>query len=287
VTFAVCYSAIQVGRSAFMVWAFGLKATMGRNYAQLLAWSAIAGVVWMIGGFVHGQDARLGVWAVAALLDLSAPLHGFRLPGVDPTPISDWTLAGGHLAERCQLVLMIAFGESVLRLGDTLAHARGAAGVDAAFLVGFALTVALWSLYFLLHAEHGEEAITKSPEDSARIGRAAYAYGHGIMVGGVIVLAVGIHMAIEHPTDAVHPAFAAICIGGPALYLAGLALFKGSLGEGSVRPPLLGILAIVVLGALGSLADRLVVVVVITAVAAALAVRSQRGASPTSLLRSY
>ena len=49
-TFAVAYVAMQLLRSAFMVWAFGLRDTMGRNYAQLLAWSAISGVVWIVGG---------------------------------------------------------------------------------------------------------------------------------------------------------------------------------------------------------------------------------------------
>jgi low temperature requirement protein LtrA len=53
---------------------------MGRNYAQLLAWSAIAGVFWIAGGLAHG-DARLAFWIVALAVDYGAPMHGFCFPG--------------------------------------------------------------------------------------------------------------------------------------------------------------------------------------------------------------
>jgi low temperature requirement protein LtrA len=97
---------------------------MGRNYAQLLVWSAIAGVAWIVGALQAG-DARILIWILAIVLDVGAPMHAFRLPGVAPTPIGDWTLASAHLAERCQLVLMIALGESVLPLAWP-SHSSGA-----------------------------------------------------------------------------------------------------------------------------------------------------------------
>jgi low temperature requirement protein LtrA len=274
--FALAYVALQVVRGAFVVWAFGLRARMGRNYAQLLAWSVIAGVLWIIGGLVHGHDTRLVIWAVAVVLDLAAPLHGFWLPGLGGTPIEEWTLAGGHLAERCQLVLMIAFGETVLRIGEALVAAHGAPGVDAAFIVGFGLIVALWSIYFLSHAEHGAERIESSPAEAARLGRSAYAYAHGVMVGGIVVVAVAVHLALLHPKDSAHLGFLAVCVGGPSLYIAGITLFKHSLSHGRVGPPLAGIAAFVAAGAVASLGDCLIVLIVIAAVAVVLAVSSER-----------
>src|SRR6266542_64592 len=80
VGFAAAYVAIQVVRSGFMVVAFRGQ-SMGRNYAQLLAWSCIAGAVWIAGAFLHG-DARLLTWILALALDYGAPLHGFALPGL-------------------------------------------------------------------------------------------------------------------------------------------------------------------------------------------------------------
>jgi low temperature requirement protein LtrA len=99
--FALSYVAIQVVRSAFMVAAFRGQ-RMGRNYAQLLAWSAIAGVGWIAGAFLDG-DAQLLVWIAALAVDLAAPIHGFRLPRLGATPMEDWSLAGAHLAERMPL----------------------------------------------------------------------------------------------------------------------------------------------------------------------------------------
>ena len=111
--------------------------------------------------------------------------------------MAEWTLAGAHLAERCQLVLMIALGESVLRVGLTFSQQSGTASVDAGFVVGFVATVSLWGMYFLRHAERGAEAISRSPVDAARLGRAAYAYAHAIMVVGVIVVAVAVRLTID------------------------------------------------------------------------------------------
>jgi low temperature requirement protein LtrA len=68
------------------------------------------------------------------VLDLSAPMHGFWLPRPAGTPIGDWSLAGGHLAERMQLVLMIALGESILRVGATFSEVRASVAAVAAFL---------------------------------------------------------------------------------------------------------------------------------------------------------
>jgi low temperature requirement protein LtrA len=58
VSYAVAYVALQVVRSAFMVVALRGQRRMGRNYAQLLAWSGITGVAWVAGAFPQGE-ARL------------------------------------------------------------------------------------------------------------------------------------------------------------------------------------------------------------------------------------
>jgi low temperature requirement protein LtrA len=224
--FAAAYVAIQVTRSAFVVAAFG-RTRMGRNYAQLLAWSAIAGVAWVAGAALSG-DARVAAWIVALALDYGAPMHGFALPGAGATDLRDWTLRGGHLAERNQLVVLIALGESILADGASFSGLAWSARAVAAFTLGFTATVSLWWMYFVGTAEAGARAIAASA-DPARIGRAAYAYGHGIMVGGVIVVAVGVELTIAHPSGHGSWGVALAVLGGPALYLAGNALFSVSL----------------------------------------------------------
>lgn len=217
------------------------------------------------------------MWLIALVLDLSAPLHGFTLPGIAGTPIEQWTLSGGHLAERMQLVLLIALGESVLRVGETFASETGSLAVDAAFVIGFVGTASLWAVYFLRGAEQGAAAISRSPEMAARLGRAAYAYAHAIMVGGVIVVAVGIMLAISDPTASVSTAVAITMLGGPVLYLSGLVMFKRTIGQGRAGPPLAAIVALVVLSPLAVVGNRLVLaaaaalVVLVLAISAGLA----------------
>jgi len=271
IPFAFAYVAIQVVRSAFMVWAFAPGDRMRRNYAQLLAWSAVAGAFWIAGAFTHG-DLKLVLWLVAIVVDLAAPVHGFRLPGVGATPIEDWTLAGSHLAERCQLVLMIALGESVLRVGLTFSEQPGSPSVDASFIVGFLAAAGLWATYFLQYAERGAEAISATAAGAARVGRAGYAYAHALMVAGVIVVAVAIQLTIDNPDQAASVRSALTMLGGPALFLAGLGLFKWAVAHRSLRAPVIAICVLAVLEAVAAFgADRLIVMVCATLVIAAMA----------------
>lgn len=280
VPFAAAYVALQGLRSAFMVGAFGPGETMRRNYAQLLAWSLIAGAVWVAGALVHA-DARLIVWATALALDVGAPVHGFRLPGVGATDMEDWPLAGGHLAERCRLVLMIALGESVLRVGLTFSEQRDSAGVDVAFAAGFVTTVALWTTYFLRAADHAAQTIVGLAEHAGSVGRSAYAYWHAVMVAGVIGDAVATRAVIHDPGGPCTVAVTAVVLGGPGVYLAGLVMFKRATGARrpiALRPPLagLGALALLVVVAAAG-ADRLTLSICVAVVLAALAISSALG----------
>jgi low temperature requirement protein LtrA len=251
--FALAYVGLQVVRSAFMVAAFAGD-RMGRNYAQLLAWSCIAGVAWIAGAAVEG-DARLLLWIVAVLVDYAAPWHGFALPRLGRTPTSDWTLAGSHLAERNQLVLLIALGESILAIGASFAGLSWTAPVVGAFLVGFLATASFWWTYF---GRAGEAARTIArAADPTRVARAGYAYAHGIMVAGVIVLAVAIDLTIAEPTADSWGRASAVILGGPILFLAGNLVFKWSLVGRVPASRLVGLGAIVLLTALAPIANRL------------------------------
>jgi low temperature requirement protein LtrA len=269
--FALAYVGLQAVRSAFMVAAFAGD-RMGRNYAQLLAWSCIAGVAWIAGAAVEG-DARLALWIVAVLVDYAAPWHGFALPRLGRTATSDWTLAGAHLAERNQLVLLIALGESILAIGVTFAGLSWTAPVVGAFLVGFLATAAFWWIYFG-RAEEAARTIA-SAADPTRVGRAGYAYAHGIMVAGVIVLAVAIDLTIADPTASSWGRATVVILGGPILYLAGNLLFKWSLVGYFPTSRLAGLGGLVLLIPLAATLNRLAL-----ATAAALVVVVLAAATP-------
>lgn len=94
------------------------------------------------------------------------------------------------------------------------------------------------------------------------MGRLGYAYAHGIMVAGVIVVAVAIDLIIDHPTGPISVAAAAVIFGGPILYLAGNALFNYALSGRAPWSRLIGIGVLVVLAPLALIAAPLILGVV-------------------------
>ncbi|WP_178081352.1 low temperature requirement protein A, partial [Pseudomonas aeruginosa] len=69
----------------------------------------------------EGQT-RLALWFGGVLCEYIAPMIGLRFPGLGRSLTSDWTIDGGHLAERCQLFVIVALGESVLATGIAFGH---------------------------------------------------------------------------------------------------------------------------------------------------------------------
>jgi low temperature requirement protein LtrA len=187
--------------------------------------------------------------------------------------MEDWTLSGGHLAERCQLVLLIAIGESVLAVGATFSEAHASVSVVAAFVVGFVGTVALWWIYYVRHAEAAARAIAGAARDAARLGRAGYAYAHAVMVGGVIVVAVAIDRTIGHPGGTTVAATTVVVLGGPALYFAGNAVFKRTVSGMWPASRGLAIAALAVLAPFAHLVSPLALSAAAAAVSVTLAAR--------------
>jgi low temperature requirement protein LtrA len=225
--FAGGYVALQLVRTGFVVWAF--KGTqMGRNNAQLSAWLAVSGVFWLLGAALHG-DARLLVWALAVLIDWGGPAAGFWLPRWGRTAMHDWQLTAPHIAERCQLVVIIALGESILVTGQVFSELERTFETVVAFVVAFAGSAALWWLYFARHSDAAAERVAHDA-DPARLARGGYAYAHALCVAGVIVTAVGDELVLSHPHGEAHAATALTVVGGAALYVIGLAAFVESTG---------------------------------------------------------
>jgi low temperature requirement protein LtrA len=228
--FAAAYVFMQVGRSLFMLWALGRdRPGSRRNFQRITLWLALAGVLWIAGGLA-GQDARLGLWAGALLVEYLSPSVGFWVPGLGRSRTADWDIEGGHIAERCGLFIIIALGESVLVTGATFGALGWAPVTAAAFLAAFVGSVAMWWIYFNIGAGRGSRLIASSA-DPGRLARLAYTYMHLPIVAGIIVAAVGDELVLAHPTGHGSPAATAAILGGPALYLAGNLLFKRATAE--------------------------------------------------------
>ena len=247
--FAVAYVAIQVGRSIFVVACTRDHPDLHRSFQRILVWLTVSGALWIAGGLASGT-ARGGLWLAAVALDLLSPMIGYYTPGLGRSTTRDWNISGEHMAERCQLFVIIALGESILVTGATFADLEISGATLAGFVVAFLGSVALWWVYFDRSAEAAAEAIARS-DDPGALGRNAYTYMHLPMVAGIIVTAVGDELAIAHPLEHASPETVVTVLGGPALFLAGHALFKKTVfGVWSV-PRLAAIVLLAVAGVVG------------------------------------
>ena len=255
------YAVMQIGRSVFAVWALrGDRLQL--NFVRILCWCGVSGALAVAGGLVGQGLARALLWLSAVGVDLLGGAAGFWTPGLHRTPTRDWTIEGGHFAERCQAFVLIALGESIVVTGATLAdllagelvRAPGQrAGTIAAFCVAFAGIAGLWWLYFDRSAEDGARLIAQSP-DPGRLGRSAYHFVHPIMVAGVIVVAAADDLVLVHPGTIGVAITSWLILAGTGLFVLGHLIFKFLIWRVLNRPRLM---ALVVLGILGLAAPHL------------------------------
>lgn len=223
--FALAYVSMQVGRSAFMLWALrGADESNHKNFQRIIAWLSLSALFWIAGGIAEGH-ARLALWAIALAIEYAAPAAGFYIPGLGRSQTTDWNVEGSHIAERCGLFIIIALGESILVTGATFAELEWTPISAAAFVVAFAGSIAMWWIYFNIGAERGSRHIAQS-SDPGRVARLAYTYIHLLLVGGIIVAAVGDELVLAHPLGHAGIEVAVAVIGGAALYVLGNLLFK-------------------------------------------------------------
>lgn len=272
--FALCYSAIQVGRSLFVLWNLERGHALVPNFRRILGWVCISAAFWIAGGLSEGPY-RLGFWAIAVLCEYVAPMIGFALPVLGRSATAEWTIAGGHLAERNQLFVMIALGESILATGASFSQSPH---LDAptliALFVAFAGSVAMWWIYFDTSSRHGTEAIERS-DDPGRIG-ARFHYVHVTLIAGIIVAAVADELTIHHPAHHIDGAAASVLIGGPLIYLLGNAAYKKIVYGAFPLSHGVGIALLLVLFPLAFLTDRLLVGALTTLVLIVVAVWQTR-----------
>jgi low temperature requirement protein LtrA len=239
------YAIQQIGRTVFMMIALRGH-PLEANFQRILAWCVASSAFAIAGGLAHG-NARALLWLGAVGVDLLGGVAGFYTPGLGRSRTSDWTIEGGHFAERCQAFVLIALGESIVIIGATLSEKPVAAANVAAFVVAFAGSVALWWLYFDQSAEDAAEKIAHSA-DPGRLGRSAYHLIHPVMVAGIIVVAAADQKVLSEPGATASTASAWMILGGPGLFLAGHAAFKWVVWGRVSWPRVAGVALLALLG---------------------------------------
>ncbi|RYD74654.1 MAG: hypothetical protein EOP55_14910, partial [Sphingobacteriales bacterium] len=114
------FAFIQVGRTLFMLWASRSDAMLVRNFQRILVWLLASGCLWIAGGLA-APEHRLWFWLGALALEYVSPALYFRVPGLGRARTEDWTIEGGHMAERVGLFIIICLGETLLVSGATFA----------------------------------------------------------------------------------------------------------------------------------------------------------------------
>ena len=283
--FAASYVAIQVGRHAFLTFAAAERRTLERERAgRILTWFAVAGVLWLAGGFARGE-ARTALWLAAVALDYGAPLVLFWVPGRPRLAGETWQVETGHFAERFGSFVIIALGESIVITGATTAELPLDSERVLAFGGAFVGTAALWWLYFTSIAGLAERALAEAG-DRTLLARDAYTYGHVLIIAGIILSAVGDELVIAHPSEELTSAKLVAVVVGPILYLLAQAVLRLRMTGGISYRRTAGALSCVAIGLLGGVLTAvavggLLVAALIAVIVADRVAAARRGAGRT------
>jgi low temperature requirement protein LtrA len=243
---AITYVIIQAGRALFVIWALRGE-RLQIVFVRILPWTAVSSAVVLIGAFEHGRVRAL-LWAVSIAIDLGGAAVGFFVPGVGRSQTTEWTISGGHFAERCQAFVLIALGESIVVVGRLLRFDTPTWSNVAAFAAAFAGVVVLWWIYFDRAAEDSAREIAAS-SDPGRLARNAFHWVHPLIVAGVIVIAAADEKILEDPGARGRAATSWLVLTGVALFLGGHAVFKALVWRRPSWPRIAGVVAAALLGA--------------------------------------
>ena len=208
--FAIAYGVVRVGHLVLYLLAARDRPSLRRwllGYAASM--TAVIGL--LVGASFADGAVQAAIWCAVIALDWGVP----AVSGVE-----HWQLAPAHFAERHNLVIILALGETVVALGAGTEVELTATVVIAAGL-GVGLAAAFWWIYFDIVAIVTERRLTQAAEGPERntLARDSYSYLHFPMVAGIVLTALAFHETLAHvdePLDTVH-AFA--LLGGSALYL--------------------------------------------------------------------
>jgi low temperature requirement protein LtrA len=263
--FAGSYVAIQVGRHLFLTFLAADARTLERERAaRILIWFAVAGALWIAGG-VADHGLRIALWLAALGLDYCAPLVLFWVPGRPRLRSDAWQVGTEHFAERFQLFIIIALGESIVVIGATTSDLHVNAERLLAFALAFVTTAALWWLYFTYVAAIAQRRLELA-EDRTMLARDAYTFLHVVFVAGIIVTAVGQELVIAHPTEELAGRAIVAVVAGPTIYLLAHVLFRLRMTGTMSNKRLTAAGACAAVGALGPVVPGLALALLVTVV---------------------
>jgi low temperature requirement protein LtrA len=170
----------------------------------------------LVAGFCD-PPYREAFWLSAVAVDFGGPLAigmgGFR---VRPS----------YFVERHGSIIIIALGESIIRVGSGASVNLRSPLVLVAVALGVLVASAMWWAYFGLKEGAAARLRRARGVERARLARDAYSYLHLPLVAGIVFYALGVGEAIAHIDRPLTPLFGAALCGGVALFFAGEVAYR-------------------------------------------------------------
>lgn len=278
IIFATCYIAIQVGRTLVVLLFLKSDDPIRKNFLRILGWLTISAAFWLTGALSQGE-LRLALWSTAVLCEYVSPMFGFRLPVLGYSRShTEWSIEGHHLAERCQLFVIVAFGETLLMTGATLGELKvWELPVVIAVLIAFTGSMVMWWIYFDTSSKAGSHTIARS-DNPGKMG-SYFHYIHVILVGAIIICAVANETVIAHPAQKITEITRAMLLLGPAIYLIANTIYKRMVYLQTPLSHLAGVVALVILAPFSLSTDLLMVSFLTTVIMIVVAIWESRSSN--------
>jgi low temperature requirement protein LtrA len=219
IVFVAAYLVARVTHAVVFVWLS--EPRLRRRTVISMALSVAPSAALLIAGALLGSPWQLWFAITAVAIE---PIVSYRSSmGVD------WPVRStSHFTERHGLIVILALGESILGIGAGVATEPVSAAILTGAVVSMLICVGLWWAYFTRLAGAAEHALVELPAGvRARAASDAYTYLHLALVGGIVLAALGLEVAMAHieSPEGLGLFGAAALGGGVACYLAGTALF--------------------------------------------------------------
>jgi low temperature requirement protein LtrA len=190
-----------------------------RVVSRFAPFNVIAAGIVTGAGFLDG-GAAYAMWLAAIALLFVTP----RIAGrVGP----QFTIRPGHFVERHGLLLIVAFGESVVAIGIGIGAVEIDVGLFAAAVLGLALAGSLWWSYFVGDEDAAHRTMARAtPAERFPLAINAFFFAFIPMLLGIVAVAAGVKLTIGHIADRLEVGPALVLGGGVALFLAGDVAFR-------------------------------------------------------------
>lgn len=219
IVFVGAYLVARLAHAIVFVWLAGPD--LRRRTLVTVAHSVVPSGALLVAGALLGAPWQ--IWCTIAAVVIE-PIVSYRTSVGVAWPVRSTV----HFTERHGLIVILALGESILGIGTGAATAPISAGVLLGVVLSMLICIALWWAYFTRLSGEAEDALKAVPDDRrGRVATDGYTYVHLLLVGGIVLAALGFEVAMAHVESAEPLGFfgAAALSGGVACYVAGTAAF--------------------------------------------------------------